>query len=261
MHFHQPHNRKSYSGKKSRVIFYLLGIFVVAALFYYLSFPSGSYAFVVKKTWEVRNSFFANLIAVSSSILVGQKKLAIENQNLKKEIIDLKKSEIKAGNLEKENERLRKFFGLKAKGALVVASVLSKPPFALPDTLVLDSITGQPLSNGDLVFDSSGVLMGEIVLTNDAYSVAKLFSSAGNINEGALASGEHISLEGRGGGGFFFEVPKGFYINKGEIIYIDGSPVAKVSEVITKKNDPFIDVYLESLISPQSVSMVGIMRR
>ena len=258
MLFRQQHKKRRYSNRTPRLLISGLAVVISFAVLYGVSTPSGFAASFAEKTWHARNRLLSAAVFIPSTWFSDKKELVKENNDLKERLADMGTISYRVRVLERENRSLRDLLNMGGENSLTAASIISKPPFTPSDILMIDSGTEEGLSGGRLVIDGSGIALGEVGFVNNSYSKVVLFSISGKTSEATLESGEQITIHGRGGGSFFFEAPKGFGAKKGDLIFIREYPLAQVTEVIRKKNDPFIEVYLESLRNIQSINKVGV---
>ena len=163
-----------------------------------------------------------------------------------------------------ENARLREELGLSQETKGILAAVLSRPP-ALPfDIFLLEAGKDRGVSPGDLVYSGSHILLGKIIETSAHTAKAFLFSSVGEILEGVVERSQaSVTLKGRGGGDFEVELPRGFDIEKGDLIIKNGSNVALIAEVggiATSSGGSIEKVLLASPINIQTLRFVRIVK-
>jgi cell shape-determining protein MreC len=134
-----------------------------------------------------------------------------------------------------ENEHLKELMGRSTKEKTVLARVLSRPPFEVYDTFVIDVGMHDGVALGALVYGKGSFVIGTISRVMDRSSVVTLASAPGETRtvmvaessgSGKLASTTSTTLSedhelvfvGIGGGGFRAQVPKQLRIAPGTIM-------------------------------------------
>lgn len=171
-----------------------------------------------------------------------------------------------------ENRNIKAELNRKTNESTVLARVLSRPPFQIYDTLIIDVGSRDGMTVGSLAFASNNYMLGIITRVYENTSVVTLSSSpkethqvmiAGYNNEdNSSSSMEHnIVFTGIGGGGFHAQIPKHLNITKNTPMVLS-SIETEVIGVITGENigetGSLKDVYGSIPFSINSIDWVSI---
>lgn len=112
-----------------------------------------------------------NLIAGLFRPLVRARQLDRENQHLKAEVGRLHSSQVRAGELEAENSRLRSLLNLQQHSSYrsIAAEVIGRDPSNWFDTILLDRGRLNGVKPGSVVINAEGVV-GRVLEVNDTTS-------------------------------------------------------------------------------------------
>jgi cell shape-determining protein MreC len=199
------------------------------------------------------------------SFFNNQNDLLAENDQLKKEIVELK-LRLKSDDLAKQELLdLQVITGrFKEQGKPVVAKVFRRPPYLPFDTFLVDvgSETSAELEMNDKVLVGNSVLLGEVVQIMDEVSKIKMYSSPG-ITLGVLIGPNKVPVNavGVGGGNFTAELPRGTQINKGDKVIYQALDTYLLGVVGSVDNDPrktLQTVYISSPVNIYELSWVEI---
>src|SRR3989344_1042685 len=146
-------------------------------------------------------SFFSNFANARSLAARVQKleeenvALAVENRTLLEQVRDL------GGGLSREGIR---------------AGVISRPPVAAYDTLILSVGSDGGVVHGMAAYGSGGVPIGTVSSVTPSFARVTLFSAPG-VETSAWVGSEHVpvTLRGRGAGTFAASVPRGSQVAAG----------------------------------------------
>ena len=210
--------------------------------------------------WAFRDSIFGQtkdltLYTQSKSSLIS------ENTALKDEIYNLQLKNIELGNQLSAFTQSDLQSILTDQSGRVLAKVISKPPYSLFDTLVLDTSTSS-VEVGDTVYIDQNILVGAITESKGSYAKAVLYSSGTNSTQAdVLRTGQTVSLIGEGGGNFLIVLPKDFDIALGDnLVDMEGSQaiIAQVFSIDTSSQGSFKKVYARIPINIFQVEWVSI---
>ena len=161
------------------VIILLFLIYFGSNIFSGLSFVSHA---VFKPVLVLGNSIgekFGNIGAYFKS----KKNLYLENESLRERLNENTATLSNYNSLLGENVGMKEILGMGGEERdLVLASILSKPPKSLYDTLVIDAGEKNGVLVGDLVFAEGDVPLGRIESVNSGSSKVILFSSPKYLN-------------------------------------------------------------------------------
>ncbi|MBX4209207.1 hypothetical protein KW799_00705 [Candidatus Parcubacteria bacterium] len=154
---------------------------------------------------------------------IAQSKYSLvkENRRLSDEIAARDRSILALDALQSENESLKTALGRTGKENHVLGVILSRPPVAPYDTLVVDAGTGDGVKAGDKVYAEGDVLIGDVTEAFGGQSKISLFSTPGRITS-VLVGTSTIAAEatGRGGGNFIVKLPAKISVVKGAVITV-----------------------------------------
>lgn len=186
--------------------------------------------------------------------------LLAENESLKRQLADVDARSALVHVVETENAELRALLGRSSSTPLVLSAVLSRPPVAPYDMLVIDIGRDHKVSSSSLVYAPGNILMGKVVDVTDDTSKVGLFSSPGERFEVTIGSG-HVSAVavGRGGGQLSAELPRGTQVAEGDAVYaamLGSKPFALVVAVVSDPAEAFETVYFAPPVNVQSLRWV-----
>lgn len=183
----------------------------------------------------------ANSIEVKSGSLFDQTRsrasLLQENGALKEriELSDLQSKSYET--LLAENMHLKELMGRSEREHSILARVLSRPPFEVYDTFVIDVGVRDGITVGALVFGKGSFVIGSITRVMDRSSVVTLASAPGETrtvmvaesstgdklatsSRDTLSEDHELVFTGIGGGGFRTQVPKQLHIAPGTVMVL-----------------------------------------
>lgn len=204
-------------------------------------------------------------VAESPALARSRAELITENKRLRFELASFAARDKEHAALKKENAELKELFGRRAKESKgVLAAVLSKPPIAPYDTLVIDAGEEDGVAVGDYVRAYGEAVIGRVVAVSSATARVKLFSSPGEKFE-VIAGKANVSAEaeGLGGGNFRIRLPRGVDVSEGDPIIIPSvSPEAAgvVAVVRFVPTDPFQEVLFKSTVNLFELRWVEILK-
>lgn len=158
-------------------------------------------------------------------------------------------------------EQVRDLGGGVENGGLV-AGVVSRPPVAAYDTLVLAAGSEAGVMRGMAAY-ASGVPIGIVSLVTASFARVTLFSAPG-METPAWVGSEHLPamLHGAGAGAVNVTVPRASKVVVGDSVFLAG-PGAKlmgqVKRVGGDASDPVATLFIRPLINPFSVTWVTLL--
>ncbi len=252
--------------EKKKRITVIVVIVVLALIFIAGHFGAGRglasvFHAIVRPFWK-NETALVNQTTLQSGALRSKSEILAENEALKAENEKLKIQMSDYQTIKDDNESLKALMGRADKPNFVIASVISKPPHSLYDTLIIDAGSAVGIASGMKIYVDGTVLIGTVseVYTNS--SVVKLFSTSGEKLE-VTVSGKNITAEatGRGGGNFEMTFPHDVEIPKGTEVIVPGiNPylVGIVNEIISDPRDPLQKVLMRSPVNMQQLKFVEI---
>lgn len=250
MNFRRQRNDR---GKMAAAVF--AAFFLVALWVFPVFFSTLSRAALVVLAPILRAKTEATVsVAKSPTLVRSRADLIAENKKLRREIETLIARDKERVTLKKENAEMKELLGRRVKepnGAL--AAVLSKPPVAPYDTLLIDSGDDDGVAIGDYVRAYGETVIGRVVAVSRSTARVKLFSSPGEKFE-VIAGKANISAEaeGLGGGNFRIRLPRGVDVSEGDSVIIpliSQSAAGVVAVVRFTPNDSFQDVFFKSAVN------------
>lgn len=144
--------------------------------------------------------------------------------------------------LTEENKKLRELLALKdASSYSLVAEVVTRPPHSVYDTIVIGKGSSSGVTQGDLVFAGERTLLGIVSEVYGNTSLVQLLSSPGVLSSSHMSDSDiTLTLTGKGGGGFYVEVPRDLELGEHGLFLsdIDGSVIAEVVDIKMGPQDP-----------------------
>ena len=214
----------------------LLGLLLVAAVIKY------SGPFLASPFINLSNST-QNAGVAALGVLTSKKTIEAENQDLKDQIAKIQTTIDSNKLLTQENADLKELLGRHSKNNSILATVLSRPPMSLYDTLVVDVGSSERVSVGDTVLALGIVPIGVVGSVHPHTSTVQLFSSSGQKVDVRIGKKIQVSAEAQGGGNFLIKLPKGSDVAKGDPIsapLLGVEIFGHVESIETTENDPFI---------------------
>ena len=190
-------------------------------------------------------SFIHGVGAAAVGVFYSKNSVEAENQQLKDQLAQVQVDIDRDKLLLQENEDLKSLLGRHSKNASILATVLSKPPMSLYDTLVVDVGSSDQVSEGDTVLALGFVPVGTVNAVYAHTSTVQLFSSSGQKVDVRIGKNIQTTAEAQGGGNFLIKLPKGSVVAEGDPISalgIGAEIFGHVENIETTENDPFIYV-------------------
>lgn len=205
------------------------------------SFFPGLFMAVARPFWRAEFS-------IQSGALESPSQLLSENESLKRQLSGLELS-IASTSIEatlQENSELKAILGRASTTPVVLAAVLSRPPFMPYDELIIDRGSNDGIASNTLVYSPEMVLVGRVSAAYPQTSAVTLFTSSGQ-KYNVLLGPSHVPAVavGRGGGQYQAQVPHGSAVQDGDIASdasLNGRAFGIVVSVTTDASDPFDQV-------------------
>ena len=197
------------------------------------------------------------------TFFISKTSLALENQELKQQLLAI---DARLANYEaifNENEKIKEILLRKpGEKKMLLAGILGTQNKSLYDSLIIDAGLTQGLEVGDRVFAYGDIPIGTIADVFSESARVSLYSTSGE-NMSAVLSGSDtfIELVGRGRGNFEVILPRDFDIVEGTLVLLPGlTPyaLAEVVTVISDPRDPFKKALLKSPINILELKFVQI---
>lgn len=219
--------------------------------------PLASPVLSVTRPFLSANTTFGKFLTNTTNFLHSTRQLTQENTELKAK---LRRTErlLFVANTKLKNLPPSITLNSQAKNS-ITARVLAKPRFLPDDILLLALFSGRETKLGQLVFWGENIILGEIVQTTSREAKARLYSSGG-VKKNVLIEGEIPAvLEGRGGGNFVIQLPRGLEILVGSRVYLVDDPrlvLAIVGRVVKTPAKPFQTIYAKVPININTLDWV-----
>ncbi len=250
--------------KKILPVFSAIGIFFVVILFrFFAPTFTGNFAIFIATPFMKSGNYVGSASASVLSIFTSKHTLQVENNQLKDQLNQLQIDTNRDKLLEQENTDLKELLGRHSKNSSILAAVISKPPFSLYDTVVVDVGASDKVSVGDKVLAIGVIPIGVINAVYAHTSIIKLFSSAGEQINIKIGKNIQTTAQAQGGGNFLIKLPKGTTINQSDPIAapgIDADIFGSVQNIETNDNDPFIYVRFALPVNMTELNFVQIDR-
>lgn len=222
----------------SKKVLFLLGVFVVGAVFFYISKPL--WLPIIAPVWKSENVASRTINNFFGSIR-SKHALSTENAILKEKVSSL---ELELSVLRIEGVVENKI----ADG--ILAAVLVRPPQSLYDFLVIDRGSDHGVTNGAKAYMPEGPELGLVAEVFNDQSRVRLLTSSGEKTSAVLERHQvPVVIEGVGGGNFYIKVPRETEVEVGDRILsadLDGGLLAVVGSVTLKSTDSFKEVLAKS---------------
>lgn len=232
-----PINRRKKRGGKFKYL--ILILIVLFGVLNYLKVQP-FHPFVFKTSVQVLKIKDTVLTPFSSffDYFNSKKKLAEENESLKKEINNLKIDVISSQALKIQYQNLSGQIADSKEAR--IAKVLLKPPFSSFDNLVLFGEFNEDDLGREIFYEN--IVLGKIESIEEKSAIARLFSATNSIVTGQLKDGNQFEVFGKGTGRYEMILPKDVEIVKGDpVVYPFGQVVllGVINEVVSTEDDLF----------------------
>ena len=246
------------------MVLVIIAIIIIVRIFSPSAFTNSA-QFVSMPFWKAKNSSVEGVVN-SSQLLRSKRSLIFENDNLKAQIKSIEFELFELGLLRQENESLKELLGRETfdTSSAILGAVLARPNVSPYDTFVIDIGSSSGIKKGNDVFVKGDIFIGRISEVFSNTSTVTLFSSPGQITQITIGL-QNISAnaEGRGGGNFIVELPRGIDVEKGDIVTmpnIDTKLFAVVEEIEANPSDPFITILFKNPVNMNDVKWVQVIK-
>ena len=256
-------NPKS-KNKKKLSVYILIGLFVIIILLRYVA-PGFTgnltlvFATPLIKSGDYANSSMASVFGIFSS----KSALQAENSQLKDQLAQIEVNVDRDKLLIQENTDLKALLGRHSPNSSILASVISKPPLSLYDTILIDVGSADKVSVGDNVLALGYVPIGTVHAVYAHTSLVDLYSSSGEKIDVKVGKNIQASAEAQGGGNFIIKLPKGTSVAAGDPIAAPGigdDIFGVVGSIETNPNDAFIYLRFSLPVNMNELNFVQIDR-
>ncbi len=165
-------------------------------------------------------------------------KLEEENESLKARLMRYELIANENQLLKAENELFQKMLDRKTGSPQKIASVLTGPPNASYNTLIIDLGRDAGVEVGNYVFSSDGILLGTVNSLTSYTSRVSLYSSAGRKTR-VVIDGLHVAeAVGRGGLNLEITLPRDLDIKTGALVTLSSPGVSLLGAVEHVEKNP-----------------------
>jgi len=238
-------NKRGASGRLRAGFLLMIALFAVLYGFHFF-FP-GVLSATVRNLgmpfWK-SGSFMRTAFERHSELFHSKRSLIAENIRLRGELEESRMTMLGYEALKDHYERLVPGSDGSTKG--IVTAVLVRPPQMVYDTFMLDAGENEGVRQGDLVYYSDTIIIGEITKTSANNSEAQLFSSADKESRVVLGGSTEFSAFGRGGGTYELKIPKEVPVKIGDSLIRPGKDLSvygTVEAIEMSESDTFKRVY------------------
>ncbi len=182
--------------------------------------------------------------------------------DLENEIIQLREVQVAYSALQQEHKLLASVVGLSVptETPRTWAPIISKPPFAAYDTLVIGKGTADGIVSSQRVIATESYI-GVVKEVFAHTAIVELLSRPGTTYEAIVGTSTRITVVGNGSGSFVSRIPQGVAIAAGVPVVLPGTPravIGTVTSVTAAPEDTFKDVFIESVSSLRDLEFVAI---
>lgn len=201
--------------------------------------------------WQLKHQFRDRLSVVAEVATRSKKDLIAEIEKLELEAEANRIALLEAEVVRRENEQFREALGYVWEDeSWLVAGILVRPPQTPYDILVLDVGSDDGVAHGQLVFASSGVVLGVAQEVLPRQTVVSLLSTPQVKTTVVLEKeGIGVTATGRGGGAYQLNVPREIDVVAGDLVVLPGRQteiIGTVQDIIFDPRDPYQTVLVSA---------------
>ncbi len=199
---------------------------------------------VITPFWQLNHQFRDRVSTAADIATRSKADLITEIERLEMEAEAGRIALLDAEIVRRENEEFRAALGYVFEDeSWLVAGILVRPPQTPYDILVLDVGVGEDVRHGQLVFASSGVVLGVVQEVLARQAVVSLLSTPQLETTVVLErQGIGVTATGKGGGVYELHVPREIEVLVGDLVVLPGRQteiIGTVQEIIFDPRDPF----------------------
>jgi cell shape-determining protein MreC len=261
---------KSFFSNKPLVSISVVVVLVILFQLIFSSFLPGIFTAIAKPFWRVQ-------FVISTGELSPVQTLQIQNEELKRNLLEVLARSNTVGNVMKENAELKdllkrvntKYINANAASSsklvndstmsatssasstaisidsvllkpspYILAAVLKRPPLALYDELILDIGENQGVAVDNLVYAPGNIIVGRISEVLSETSKAVLLSSPGATYDVLIGGSKSPAVsKGQGGGLMSAQVPRDSVAAVGDIVSVPSIDNKVIGQVIAINKD------------------------
>lgn len=233
----------------------VIGIFLLILSFFGIFFK-GLVQGIASPILNIHTGIFSGLGNMSSyfksksELQKTNKELLEQNQDFKIQLLTLE-------NVKKENEDLKNQIQfIDSEQKVVVAKIITKPPFSPFDTFVINS--NDQIKKDQKVFYKK-MLIGRVIETYSRTAIIKLYSSSGDKVPVQL-QGNEFEAEGQGNLAFKIKIPKSLVVEKNTPIYSSetNSILGVIQSIYSDEASAFQDIYFKYPVNINDLEYVEV---
>lgn len=259
-------NYRLKSRKKRSVVFEIAvaALFLLVISFTPLSSVFAPSLFFVARPILIARGYLFSAGGLITGFLREKFDLVAENKALKAEKARVERALADHDFLQQEYRALVSLFGhIPDNPAVVLATVLLKPPATPYDTLIIDAGKRHGVALGDEV-RVGAVALGDIIDVEQSTSKVALFSAPGRLSAVAVTDGAiPVFVQGEGGGTFRFSFPRDALLKEGDPIFFPGTPpvlFGAVGSIEARPTGPLKTVLFRSPVNMQELQWVTVVK-
>ena len=218
-------NKKGWFGRYRSSFLFIL--FILVLFYAFQVFFPGVLGGVIRNVgvpfWK-SGSFLNETFARYSELVQSKYYLITENERLKQELNQSQMTVLGYTALKEQYEWFVPKSDESAKG--ITARVLVRPPQTVYDTFILDVGEKDGVRQGDFVYYSDTIIVGEITKTSENSSEAQLFSTGNKEVRVVLGGKTEFSAYGKGGGMYELRIPKEVPVTVGDSVIRPGNDLS-----------------------------------
>jgi rod shape-determining protein MreC len=251
---YQFRDKKKYQRRNNFLrIIIIAGVVLLLFILGIISWSGGFFHRVGLPFWKTEK-VITDKLAISREVTRTKVSVFIENESLKNKIAEQEARMADYQLIKDENDQLKSLLGrLPTKNNFILGTVLVKPNRSPYDTIIIDIGSSVGLVEGEQVFVSGEIPIGEIVKVYENTSLVMLYSNPDQKTE-AIISGSNATVEliGRGAGNFEMIVPLDLATEKGTNVVLpslNSKIIAVIESVLSNQTDSVKKVLLRSPVN------------
>lgn len=217
--------------------------------------------YVSEPLWKAGNRM-SNTASSYSAFLDSKETLEGRNDELEKEVQELRLKLLSKDLLLKENKELKAILGRVSDQRAILATVLSRPNNSPYDTLIIDIGKDKGIEKGDKVLVAGEIVVGTVGEVYARSSKVELYSSPGLTRDVVLGgSGIPATAKGKGVGNFEIILPRDVSVVLGDVVTIPDIDLTVLGSVLyigKDPNSPFQTILVKSPVNFSELKWVEV---
>ncbi len=242
---------------KRNILIAFFVLMVLVSVFYFWSGAifygiSTAAHYVSEPLWKAGNRV-TNTASSYGALLDSKGTLEERNDELEREIEELRLKLLSKNLLLQENKELKATLGRVSSREVVLAAVLAKPNNSPYDTLIIDVGKDKGIEKGDKVLVAGEIVIGTIGEVYAHSSKVELYSSPGlthnvTVREGTIPA----TAYGKGAGNFEITLPRDVPIALDDVVTIPDTDIIVLGSILHVEKDPnspFQTIFVKSPVN------------